>query len=245
MTRPRIHIGCSGWNYRHWRGRFYPEKTPSSRWFREYSLVFSTVEVNNTFYRLPEESTFKKWREQAQKDFVYSMKASRYITHMKKLKGAKEPAADFMKRASLLGKHLGPVLFQLPPHWGVDAARLDEFTDNLPKRHRYVFEFRDSSWYDDDVYRILSGKKMSMCLHDMKGSESPLSIVGDVCYIRFHGTSGRYGGSYPLALLKKWIKIIKEACELKKDVYVYFNNDAEAHAPEDALKLIKAVKSFT
>jgi len=241
MKRSNIHIGCSGWNYKHWRGRFYPEKSSAKDWFREYSSVFSTVEINNTFYQLPTPSTFEKWREQAQSSFIYAVKASRFITHMKKLKDVREPVKNFLEHARILGRHLGPVLFQLPPNWHVNAERLDTFTDILPKGRRYVFEFRDSSWYEKRVYDILSAKKMSMCFHDMKGSESPIISAGNICYIRFHGTSGKYGGGYPLSLLRKWIKIITEAVDKGKDVYVYFNNDADAHAPKDALRLIKAL----
>lgn len=236
-----IHIGCSGWNYKHWQGRFYSAKSPSKDWFKEYASRFSTVEINNTFYRLPEASVFEKWRKQARKNFIYAVKANRFITHMKKLKNVEEPLKNFLDRAKLLGSHLGPVLFQLPPYWGVNAERLDEFTDMLPKKRLYVFEFRDPSWYSDKVYKILSAKKMAMCLHDMEGSESPMMLVGEICYIRFHGTSGKYGGGYTLPVLRKWVKIMQKAVKEKKAVYVYFNNDADAHAPHDALRLIRKI----
>lgn len=242
-----IRIGCSGWNYKHWQGRFYSEKSSSKDWFNEYASRFSTVEINNTFYRLPDASVFVKWRKQAKKNFIYAIKASRFITHMKKLKDVEEPLKNFLDRARLLGNHLGPVLFQLPPHWRVNAERLDEFTDILPGGcevpggYLYVFEFRDPSWYSDKVYEILSAKKMAMCLHDMKGSESPTVPAGNICYIRFHGTSGKYGGGYTLPLLRKWIEVIKKAVKEKKAVYVYFNNDADAHAPHDALRLIRKI----
>ncbi len=239
MRRSRIHIGCSGWNYKDWRGRFYKEKSSSRDWFKKYSSLFSTVEINNTFYRLPTHSTFEKWREQAKAGFMYAVKASRFITHMKKLKDVEEPVKNFLDHASILGRHLGPVLFQLPPRWNVNTERLDSFTDILPKGQGYVFEFRNNSWYEKRVYDILSAKRMSMCLHDMKGSGSPLILVGDICYIRFHGTSGKYAGGYPLSRLRKWIKIITEAADKGKEVYVYFNNDSEAHAPRDALRLMK------
>ncbi|MEA3490120.1 MAG: DUF72 domain-containing protein [Candidatus Omnitrophota bacterium] len=239
-----LHIGCSGWNYNHWKGPFYTRKSSSQAWFREYSAVFSTVEINNTFYRLPERSTFKKWREQAPKGFIYSVKANRFITHMKKLKDPEEPVERFLKCARILAGHLGPVLFQLPPHWSVNPERLDAFTGFLPENLQCVFEFRDSSWYDERIYGILEKKRIAMCLHDMRGSESPLILTGPLCYIRFHGTTGLYGGKYPAPTLKKWARFIKKALSEGRDVYAYFNNDAEANAPRDALRLIEEVKNL-
>lgn len=242
MAKNKVHIGCSGWNYDHWKRVFYKKSSSSGEWFSEYSSVFSTVEINNTFYRLPEESTFRKWHDQAAKGFIYAVKANRFITHMKKLKDPKEPVELFLGRARLLGEHLGPILFQIPPHWSVNPKRLDEFTGILPAGLKYVFEFRDSSWYDDEVYGILSGKKMSVCRHDMEGSASPDVSVGPLCYIRFHGTSGTYGGRYPDKVLKKWSDIIRKELDGKKEVYVYFNNDAEANAPKDAQRLWKILE---
>ena len=236
---PAVHIGCSGWNYDHWKGRFYPEKSSPGRWFEGYSTIFSTVEINNTFYQLPGPAIFKKWRDQAPPGFIYSVKANRFITHMKKLKDPKEPVKRFLKNARILADHLGPVLFQLPPRWSVNEDRLEEFTDVLPRDLQYVFEFRDSSWYNDRVYGILSKKQMSLCLHDMKGSESPVISIGPLCYIRFHGTTGLYGGKYADATLRKWAEFIKKILAEDKEVYAYFNNDAEANAPQDALRLIR------
>ncbi|MFC1480447.1 DUF72 domain-containing protein [Candidatus Omnitrophota bacterium] len=237
--KPSLYIGCSGWNYNHWKGLFYPEKSSRGSWFREYSTVFSTVEINNTFYRLPSTSTFRKWRAQAGRGFIYSVKANRFITHMKKLKDPARPVKRFLERVRILKGHLGPVLFQLPPHWSVNMERLDAFTDILPGDLQYVFEFRDSSWYDEDIYQMLSRKRMSMCLHDMAGSQAPLMSVGPVCYVRFHGTTGQYGGKYRTASLRKWAGFMKKAMAEGRDVYAYFNNDAEANAPRDALRLMK------
>ncbi|RKY41754.1 MAG: DUF72 domain-containing protein, partial [Candidatus Makaraimicrobium thalassicum] len=194
-----------------------------------------------TFYQLPELSTFERWRDQASPGFIYAVKANRFITHMKKLKDPKRPVERFLDRARVLADRLGPVLFQLPPRWPVNAERLDAFTDILPGGLQYVFEFRDSSWYDKRIYGILSRKRMSMCLHDMKGSGSPRISVGPVCYVRFHGTTGLYGGKYATSALRKWAGFIKKALAEGRDVYAYFNNDAEANAPRDALRLIKEV----
>ncbi|MFQ5952293.1 MAG: DUF72 domain-containing protein [Candidatus Omnitrophota bacterium] len=240
--KPTLHIGCSGWNYNHWKGLFYPKESSPSAWFKEYSSVFSTVEINNTFYQLPDKSTFKKWDKQAPPRFIYAVKANRFITHMKKLKEPKKPVERFLNHVRLLKSHLGPVLFQLPPHWKVNIERLDSFTDILPKGLQYVFEFREKSWYNEDVYNLLSSKRMSICLHDMKGSESPDLLGGPICYIRFHGSSELYGGKYRISTLRKRAKLIKEALAEGKDVYAYFNNDAEANAPRDALRLSNQVR---
>ena len=240
--KANIHIGCSGWNYNHWKGLFYPEKSSSKTWFSEYSSVFSTVEINNTFYQLPGVSTFKRWHEQADPGFIYAVKANRFITHMKKLTVSSSQVNKFLDRSKLLKKNLGPILFQLPPRWSVNIERLDKFTDMLPGRLKYVFEFRNSSWYNESIYKILSRKGMSMCLHDMKGSASPMMNVGPICYIRFHGTTGLYGGKYHTATLRRWANFIKKAIKGNREAYAYFNNDAEANAPKDALRLIKEIK---
>jgi uncharacterized protein YecE (DUF72 family) len=239
MKKAAVHIGCSGWNYRHWRGPFYKEESSPADWFREYSSVFSTVEINNTFYNLPAGSVFRSWKDQAPERFIYAVKANRFITHMKKLKDAGAAAGNFLDRAELLGKHLGPVLFQLPPNWKRDAGRLEDFTRSLPAGHEYVFEFRNATWYDDEIFRMLSDRKMSMCLHDMEGSSSPLERVGNICYIRFHGSGAKYGGGYKKPMLLKWLRVAREALESGRHVYAYFNNDAEAHAPHDALTFRK------
>ena len=237
--KPVLQIGCSGWNYDHWKGLFYPKESSSSSWFKEYASIFSTVEINNTFYQLPEPSTFRRWHDQAGRGFIYAVKANRFITHMKKLKDPRKPVKRFLGRARLLKEHLGPILFQLPPHWTVNIERLDKFTDILPEGLKYVFEFREKTWYCEDVYKLLSSKGMSLCLHDMKGSKSPILSVGPLCYIRFHGTTSKYGGKYSLGSIRKWAKYIKSMLSEKKEVYAYFNNDAEASAPKNALQLIR------
>jgi uncharacterized protein YecE (DUF72 family) len=236
-----VHVGCSGWNYNHWKGRFYPGKSSSAHWFGEYSTIFSTVEINNTFYQLPGLSTFKKWHDQAPPGFIYAVKANRFITHMKKLKDPEKPVERFLRCVRILKEHLGPILFQLPPHWSANEERLEKFTDILPKGLQYVFEFRESSWYNDKVYKILSKKRMSLCLHDMKGAESPMISVGPLCYVRFHGLTGLYGGKYKITALRKWASFMKKMLAQNREVYAYFNNDAEANAPNDARRLIKLV----
>src|SRR5918993_4254857 len=153
----QIRIGCSGWQYRHWRGDFYPADLPQSRWFADYALSFDTVEINNSFYRLPSAETFTKWREQAPPRFLYAVKASRFLTHMKKLKDPEDPLFRFFENVRELGNKLGPVLYQLPPNFGINLERLERFLESihpvarqagLRVRPHHVVEFRDPSWYD-------------------------------------------------------------------------------------------------
>src|SRR5687768_3266147 len=186
----RIRLGCSGWQYRHWSGDFYAADLPQKRWFAHYARQFDTVEINNSFYRLPPPETFAKWREQAPRRFVYAVKASRFLTHMKKLKEPEEPLFRFFENAQQLGPHLGPVLYQLPPGWRLDLDRLEHFLRALPKGYRHTVEFRETSWYDERVYALLRSYKVALCLHDMQGSATGRLLVGPFVYVRFHhGTS--------------------------------------------------------
>src|SRR5262249_50155662 len=182
MTRKeKIHIGCSGWNYRHWRGRFYPEEQKPEQWFGFYAGVFDTVEINNTFYHLPAAQTFKAWRAQAPAGFIYAVKANRYLTHLKKLKDVRRPLKKFLDRARLLEEHLGPILYQLPPHWRLNRERLESFLDLLPEDLQSVFEFRDQSWMVEEVFELLDERGVSFCAHDLPGPDEldvPRRAVG-------------------------------------------------------------------
>src|SRR5687768_14296401 len=155
VKRPEVRVGCSGWQYKHWRGDFYATGLPQKRWFDHYASVFDTVEINNTFYRLPEAATFASWAARAPVGFLFAVKASRFLTHMKKLKDPEEPVERFFSRARSLDRHLGPVLYQLPPGWKLDRARLEHFLHILPREGKHVIEFREPSWYTDDVYQLL------------------------------------------------------------------------------------------
>jgi uncharacterized protein YecE (DUF72 family) len=229
-------VGTSGWNYRHWRGRFYPGELPVRGWFGHYSEVFDTVEVNNTFYRLPEAKTFEAWRDQAPSDFCYAVKANRFITHIKKLKDVKEPLSLFLERARRLGTHLGPILYQLPPHWGPDIRRLEAFCDALPGDLTHVVEFRERGWLSEEVYEVLEERMVSLCIHDLL-KRHPRRLTGKVVYVRFHGAGAKYGGSYSNERLRRWAGWLRRAAGEGRDVYVYFNNDADAHAVENATTL--------
>jgi uncharacterized protein YecE (DUF72 family) len=242
---PRPRIGCSGWNYTSWKGRFYPRDLPASRWLAYYAETFDTVEVNNTFYRLPESSTFETWRKQTSSTFLMAVKASRFLTHMKRLRDPVEPLDRLFSRAAALGSRLGPVLYQLPANFHIDLNRLESFLRVLPsrlvprskRRLQHVFEFRHSSWYVSETYQLLEQHDVAICLHDKAGSEIVAPFVGPFVYVRFHGTSGRYHGSYDDRTLKNWAARLADQSRGDRAVYVYFNNDPNAVATRNALSL--------
>jgi uncharacterized protein YecE (DUF72 family) len=217
-------VGCSGWQYKHWRGDFYPAGLPVSRWFEHYARTFDTVEINNSFYRLPERETFSVWRQRAPARFLFAVKASRYLTHMKNLKDPEQPLDRLFTRVRALGPRLGPVLYQLPPGWKLDLARLEHFLHALPGRERHVLEFREPTWYADPVLRMLEDRGVALCLHDMPGSATGRCTVGPFVYVRFHGASGKYGGSYSDDRLDGWAGWLHEQRRRGLDVFAYFNN---------------------
>ena len=236
--RPQIHIGTSGWVYQHWRGVFYPRELPAGRWFEHYCQHFSTVEVNYSFYRLPPESTFDAWQRQAPRRFLYAVKASRFLTHMKKLQAPEEPLERILGRARRLGDHLGPVLYQLPPRWKCNLERLRAFLAVLPRDLLHVLEFREPSWCNEQVEELLREARISYCIHDMGGSRWPLWATGPIVYVRFHGPAEqKYHGKYTPKHLRGWADRIEEFRRSGRDVFVYFNNDPGGHAVRNALQL--------
>jgi uncharacterized protein YecE (DUF72 family) len=238
----RARVGCSGWEYGHWRGDFYPLDVPRTRWFEYYAERFDTVEINNTFYRLPEASTFARWAERAPLRFLYAVKASRFLTHMKKLKDPEEPLERLFTRMRPLARHLGPVLYQLPPNFKLDRGRLEHFLQALPTGIQHVIEFRDPSWYADDVAGLLERHGVARCLHDMTGSATGRERVGPFVYVRFHGASGTYSGAYPADRLERWGEWLQEQRARGIDVHAYFNNDIGGHAPRDAVTLRRMIE---
>ena len=236
-TPPGVRVGCSGWQYKHWRGDFYPHDLPQKRWFEHYAGIFDTVEINNSFYRLPEAGTFADWGSRAPLKFLFAVKASRFLTHMKKLKDPEEPVERFFSRARALRRRLGPVLYQLPPGWKLDLGRLEHFLQVLPQGIRHVVEFREPSWYADDVLRLLEAYRVALCLHDMPGSSTGRQRVGPFIYVRFHGASGRYDGSYGEDRLEGWAEWLRAQRLSGAELYAYFNNDVGGHAPRDAVIL--------
>lgn len=232
-----VRVGCSGWMYKHWRGLFYPEKLPVKHWFAFYAATFDTVEINNSFYRLPPPATFAGWRGQAPPGFRYAVKANRYLTQAKKLKDCEEPIARMMASVSELRPALGPLLFQLPPRFQVNLDRLERFLAVLPGETANVFEFREPSWYCDAVYALLERYGASLCVHDMPGLASPRIALGPIAYIRFHGAGGKYVGRYSDAALQEWAEWIAAEARGGRAVWAYFNNDIHGHAIDDAKTL--------
>jgi uncharacterized protein YecE (DUF72 family) len=230
-------IGTSGWHYRHWLGPFYPEGMKREEFLGFYSERFDTVEVNNSFYQVPEAETLDAWRRGSPEGFVFSVKASRYITHMKKLKDPGEPVAKFIDRVELLGEKLGPVLFQLPPGWRVNPDRLRAFLEELPEGYRYAFEFRDTSWFDRRVYDALFEYNAAFCIYDLAGVQSPREATADFVYIRLHGPGDAYEGRYGKKSLAKWAGAITGWSRQGRDVYCYFDNDRNGYATLDAADL--------
>ena len=234
-----VRIGTSGWVYQHWRGLFYPHDLPQPEWFAHYAHQFDTVEVNNSFYRLPSEAAFDAWRKQAPPGFLYAVKASRYLTHMKKLKDPEEPLKLFFGRADRLGATLGPVLYQLPPRWRLDLPRFEHFLAALPPGHRHVVEFRETSWLTEPAFALLERHGVAHCLHDMRPLQVPLRVTAPLVYVRFHGdpTHPAYLGNYDLPTLEDWAARIADWHGQGLDVYVYFNNDNRGYAIENARTL--------
>jgi uncharacterized protein YecE (DUF72 family) len=242
MHQGAVHIGTSGWHYRHWRGPFYPEKLPASRMLEYYCRHFDTVELNNTFYRLPSENGLAQWRSGTPKGFCFSAKGSRFLTHMKKLKDPEIGVGRFFERADQLRPKLGPVVFQLPPFWEVDAERLEMFLRALPGRHRYAFEFRNPTWHSEDLLGILRKHNAAFCIFEIAGFASEHPITADFTYIRLHGPGGAYQGSYADDALDRWAGLIEQWRKKLKAVYIYFDNDQAAYAVENALTLKRLVE---
>ena len=233
----RIRIGTSGWSYDHWRGVFYPEPLPSAERLAFYASRFETVEVDATFYRLPSEKTVMAWREEVPEGFGFSVKGSRFITHVRRLAGVEEAATLFLQRMSLLGDALQVVLWQLPPTLRRDETLLDRFLGGLPEgRVRHAVEFRDESWLAEEVFDVLRRHHVAHVSVSSDVMPENLTVTADFVYVRFHGTAS-YHGAYVRPALEPWARFLSDQRELGRDVYAYFNNDFEGHAPRDAARL--------
>jgi len=237
-----IHIGTSGWNYGHWKGPFYPEDLPDQDLLSYYRKRFDTVEINNSFYNLPSESSLASWKDTVPGDFEFSVKASRYITHMKKLKDPQEPLENFMDRIETLGNRLGPILFQLPPKWNCNLDRLRSFLATLPSNHRCTMEFRDDSWWNEDVFDLLKKHNCSFCAYDLAGTQSPKELTADFAYVRLHGPADAYEGRYGKQALAAWAGTFSAWRSDLKDIYCYFDNDQNGYAALDAADLNDMMK---
>lgn len=234
-----LRIGCSGFLYDHWRKNFYPEDLPKNYWLDFYSKHFSTVELNVTFYKLPDRETFIKWYSSTPDGFVFSLKGSRFVTHIKKLKDCEEPVETFFSRATLLKEKLGVILWQFPPKLTVDFERLKTFLELLSSfEMKNTLEFRNKTWLNKKVIDLLTKKNVALCMADWPDFLDKLPLTADFVYIRRHGQQGSYATSYSKEFLIKDAKQIKSYLREKKDVFVYFNNDAFGYAPQNASELI-------
>ena len=235
QTRGRAYVGCSGWNYKDWRGIVYPEKLPMRLWFSHYATLFDTVEINNTFYRLPPPTTTEAWEAQAPDDFVYALKLGQFGSHRMKLRDAQSWLPNHLDRVLRLKDHLGPTLVQLPPRWKRNAERLDEFLTAAPENLRWAVELREPSWLHDETFEVLQRHNAALCIHDLL-PDHPWIRTTNWTYVRFHGPDAinqPYNGLYgpqrlepTAARLDAWLA---EGC----DAYAYFNNDWYGHAVTD------------
>jgi uncharacterized protein YecE (DUF72 family) len=241
-SRALVHIGTSGWHYKHWCGPFYPEKFAPSKMLRWYIQHFDTVEINNSFYRLPTSEALAGWCRETPPGFCFAVKASRYITHNRKLKDPEQSAEKFFTQVAQLGKRLGPILFQLPPGWKLNLERLEEFLDSLPERRRYVFEFRNPTWNVRPVYELLRRHNVAFCIFELAGFQSPLEITADFTYVRLHGPGGPYEGSYSERDLNMWSERIQHWRSQLKHIFFYFDNDQCGFAAQNALQLKRMVE---
>jgi len=207
-----------------------------------YKDRLESVEINNSFYQLPEEKVLAEWRDTVPEGFVFAAKASRYITHMKKLKDPEEPVSNFIDRMSVLDDKLGPILFQLPPHWKLNAKRLQSFCEALPGGYRYAFEFRDPSWFEKAVYEILSDHDAAFCIYELSGTLAPRKVTADFVYVRLHGPEGAYEGDYNRQTLAGWAGAFSTWSRKSLDIYCYFDNDHKGYAARNALSLLRMLR---
>ncbi len=234
----RYYIGTSGWHYDHWRILYYPEKLAKPKWLKFYAQQFNTVEINNSFYHLPSENAFTTWRESTPEHFVFSVKVSRFITHIKRLRNLGSAMENFLSRACLLQDKLGPLLYQLPPNMKRNDEVLENYISSLPRKYQHVIEFRHESWLNDTVFQTLERYNIGLCVFDMPDMNCPFIATSDFAYIRLHGSRRLYSSCYFDEELLQWAQRIIRLGKDVKTVYIYFNNDAEAFAIKNALTLI-------
>jgi uncharacterized protein YecE (DUF72 family) len=237
-----VWIGTSGWSYKSWRGPFYPQEIPARSHLDHYAKHFKTTELNGVFYRTPTIEAVKSWATQTPDDFVFAWKASKFITHWKRLNENSRSSLDLLEsRLRLLGQKAGPILFQLPPHFQKNRERLAIFLKLLNRKRRHVFEFRHPSWYDEDIFYLLEKHRVALCVSDHHDAPSPWNATADYVYVRAHGPGGRYQGHYSTAKLGEIADWLRKQRHANRDAYVYFDNDQKSAAPADAQKLVALV----
>lgn len=233
----RVRIGTSGWAYAHWRGRFYPESCPTTQHLAWYSRRLPTIEVNCTYYRLPSRASFARWRDATPPGFQFTVKAPGAITHDKRLVDVRAELEEFLDHAQELHEKLGLLLFQFPSSFRADLPLLARFLDELPQDVRCAFELRHKSWYERDVYLLLAQHERAFVVHDFGKRGTPLIETAPFVYLRLHGPSGRYRGSYDWAALWQWAMQVREWTERGFEVFAYLNNDERGHATRNAALL--------
>lgn len=238
----RVRIGTSGWHYGSWRGPFFPDYLGPKHQLQYYASQLDTAELNGVFYRTPTPEAVQRWYAETGDDFIFAWKASKFITHWKRLsQSAVNSLALLEERLSLLREKAGPILFQLPPHFEADGGRLAAFLDLLNRKRRYCFEFRHASWYAPEILRLLQASNIALCLSDHHDAPAPWTRTADFVYVRGHGPGGRYRGRYATSTLEQWARRVR-AWRRQHDVYVYFDNDQKSAAPADALKLQRLLR---
>lgn len=232
----KIYIGTSGWQYKHWNSNFYLGiKQPKQ--FEFYTAQLNTVELNNSFYRQPSAQNFENWRKAAPAGFVFTVKANRFFTHLKKLNVTADDLKPFINNTMQLKDKLGVILFQLPPKWNINIPRLANFLALLPTNIKYVFEFRNQTWYHPQTYLLLQQYNCAFCIYELAGHLSPIEITADFVYVRLHGPGDKYQGSYTDETLQTWANYCKEWQQSGKTVFIYFDNDQEGYAAYNAQTL--------
>jgi uncharacterized protein YecE (DUF72 family) len=238
-----VFIGTSGWTYDGWRGPFYPKDVPKKDWLRWYAGQFPTAELNGSFYRTPSLAAVRAWREQSPRGFLFAWKASKFITHWKRLSAKSDNSLALIEeRLDILGRKAGPVLFQLPARFTADRERLASFLEMLPRRRRYAFEFRHASWYEAPIFDLLREHNIALCISDHHDAPSPWEATADYVYWRGHGPDGTYKDNYSDAQLRRLARAIKTWHRARRTVYAYFDNDQKSAAPADARRLMKLLK---
>jgi uncharacterized protein YecE (DUF72 family) len=238
-----LHVGTSGWHYRDWRGAFYPEELPTRSWLAYYAARFGSVELNNTFYRLPEAADFRNWKSQTPKGFLFTVKASRFLTHYRRLRDPEEPVERLLAAAGALGEQLGAVLLQLPPNLPVDGPALREVFEAFGRRARLACEFRHSSWYCDPVYDLMEAHGVSLCLADRRNRHTPLVRTASWGFVRMHEGVAAPRPHYGSRALATWVDRVSELWGTNGECFVYFNNDHGACAIRDAVEFVKLAKA--
>ena len=238
-----VHIGTSGWHYKHWLGNFYPDNFKEKEYLKYYSNRFCTVEINNSFYRIPDEKTILQWIETVPTDFIFAVKANRYITHMKKPMDPEKSLALFFERIKLFDNELGPILFQLPPRFEFNPERLKFFLKALPDDYRYVLEFRDPSWFNPITYDLMREKNIAFCIYYLGNFQSPKEVTADFVYLRYHGSVNLGAGLYNKEQIEQFSNDIKGYIAQGKQIFGYFNNDEAGYASINAIELRQSLNA--